>query len=142
MRGAPRARAPLLQAISLARESGDAALFARALLALGAGPPCAIAVDSVAFERPEEELMFEEGRDPGLEACLRARLAYALYRDPQAFERRRALALDALARADALENPGDVATILRYALWARWGPDALERRVELADRLVAEAARA
>ena len=137
-----RARATLLQAVSLARESGDAALFARAVLALGAGHQSAIAVDRVVIEHLEEALMIEEQREPALEACLRARLAYALYREPQADERRRALALDALERADALENPGDVATILRYALWARWGPDAIERRLELAERLVAVAARA
>jgi DNA-binding winged helix-turn-helix (wHTH) protein len=137
-----RARATLLQAVSLARESGDAALFARAVLALGAGHQSALAVDAVVIEHLEEALMIEEERDPALEACLRARLAYALYREPQAAERRRALALDALERADALQNPGDVATILRYAVWARWGPDALERRLELAERLVAVAARA
>ena len=35
-----------------------------------------------------------------------------------------------------------MATILRYAVWARWGPDEVDERLALADRLVATAARA
>ena len=97
-----RARATLLQAVALARASGDAALFARAVLALCAGHQSALAVDPVTVELLEEALASEDERDPALEACLRARLAYALYHDHRASERRHALALDALARADAL----------------------------------------
>jgi DNA-binding winged helix-turn-helix (wHTH) protein len=137
-----RARATLLQAVDAARESGDTELFARAVLAVGAGHQSAIALDPAMIELLEEALAIETERTPALEACLRARLAYALYREPHLAERRRALALDALGRADALENPGDVATILRYTAWACWTPDALEWRRALADRWVALAARA
>jgi len=147
-----RARSALSEAIASARGLGDARLLARAALALGEGHPSATEIDEElvgALETALEQLLpgcesASEDLSRGaseLVARLEARLAYALAPSVDATRRRRELAQSALRRAGDGE-PGFMAWIHRYVLWACWGPDddhGLRRRrsdqaVALAER--------
>ena len=88
----------------------------------------------------EEALAALPAEDGELRARLLARLAGGPYRDTLAPEPRERIAKEAVDMARRLGDPGTLAYTLEGRYDADWGPDALDRRLAIADELLALAA--
>ena len=88
----------------------------------------------------EEALAALPDEDGELRARLLARLAGGPYRDTLAPEPRERIAQEAVDMARRLGDPSTLAYTLEGRYDADWGPDALDRRLAIADELLALAA--
>lgn len=73
--------------------------------------------------------------EEGLRACIEARLAYALARFPERAGETRALLRASRLRGRGRRTLAQEALILRYRLWASWGPGDLRLRLAGSQRL-------
>src|SRR5581483_3370257 len=135
------AREAFREAAETARRIGDSVLFARSALGFaGEGSRLLWArsgvVDHARIALLEEALAGLGEREPALRARLLARLAINLYWAPEP-ERVLALSDEAVAVARQLDDPRDLAAVLRARWVARWRPETTEERLAIADELVA-----
>jgi hypothetical protein len=134
------ARTELIRAATLARDTGDAPVLARAAIGLGAGPAGfeVDLLDAVQVDLLEEAVAVLPPEESGLRALAMARLSVALTA-MDAEERRSVLADEAVRVARAAGDP----PALAYALSARCdvqaGPDHHEARRGDADEILAVA---
>jgi len=136
-----QARSALQRALAFARELDRPELLARAALALGEGHASPLVVDAELVRNLEASLQpIQDTRSP-LVARLQARLACALYRVEGSEARRRKLVDSALDRSRDSRSPAEIAWILRYTLWATWGPGDVEARLASSHRLVPQVSR-
>jgi len=118
-------------------QKAAAAMMARAALGFcGRQQRAHVVFDEAVVRLLEAALKALGEEDNPLRARMLARLAYALYLQPDSFDRRAELCREAVAVA---RRCGDVLT-LRWVLndwrWALWGPDTIEERLRIADELV------
>lgn len=130
------ARAEFLRAAAVARAIGSPAELARAALGFGGPYVIGLLVDEPLVELLEEALEQLPESDSPLRARVLARLAEALY-----FSTRReegmALSEQAVAIAGRLDDPSALQAALNARRHALWGPDYLEERLEVDERLLA-----
>jgi tetratricopeptide (TPR) repeat protein len=131
-------REACLAAAELARQAGDVDLLASA--AIGLALPGAVigmdfgVLDEVRIELLQAALDLLPDGDTALRVRLLAHLALALYlSDDRA--RREAAALDAVAVADRMGDPGLRAAALAARRSTLWGPASVDERIEVARRL-------
>ena len=135
------ARDTFREAARIARRIRDPALFARSALGF-AGEGSRLfwtrsgLVDHARVELLEEALAGLGDREAALRARLLARLAINLYWAPQP-ERVLALSEEAVAVARQLDDPRDLAAVLRARWVALWRPETAEERLAIADEVVA-----
>jgi DNA-binding SARP family transcriptional activator len=124
--GDPSMAPPFERAAQLARDSGDAERFARAVLGRGlsaGGFAASVRANDTLIELTEEALLWLGPDDRGLRVRLMARLATELYFTPR-WEEARELARQALAMAQRLDNPRALLTALNAEAWATFALDS------------------
>jgi tetratricopeptide (TPR) repeat protein len=90
---------------------------------------------------PDIIRLLEEARaalgdeDAPLRARVLARLAYAIYLQPDSLARREALSREAVAVARRCGDPLTLRLVLNDARWATWHPDTIDERRQIADEL-------
>jgi tetratricopeptide (TPR) repeat protein len=94
----------------------------------------------VVFEQPVVDLLEEALRllpeeDGPLRARVTARLAYALYSQPDSYGRRVELCRAAVSMARRIGDPLTLRWVLNDWRWALWGPDTIEERLRIAAEL-------
>ena len=134
-------RAVLLEALADARAARDPARFASAVLALGGGHQAILSGDRGLVDLLEEALKLLPREQAALRACIEARLAYALARFPEQAHRKRQLVRASQRRSHGERTLRQEALILRYRLWASWGPSDLRFRLAGSRRLESYAKR-
>lgn len=134
-----RMRATYQEAADVARGLGRAeggARLARAALGLGGRQQRAhVTFDQVVVGLLEESAAALGEGDSPLRARVLARLAYALYTQPDSAALRRQLCAEAEAMARRIGDPGTLRWVLNDARWALWGPDGIEQRLEMGREL-------
>lgn len=120
-----------------------ASIAARAALGFGGRQQRAHAVFDEQVVRLLEDALEALGEDDDpLRARVLARLAYALYLQPDSFDRRVQLCREAEAVARRCGDPVTLRWVLNDWRWALWGPDTIDERLRIADELVQLAERA
>jgi hypothetical protein len=89
----------------------------------------------------EEALAALDSGDSPLRARVLARLAYALYAQPDSTPRRTALCVEAEAMARRIDDPATLRWVLNDYRWALWGPATIEQRLAFSNELVRLAGR-
>jgi tetratricopeptide (TPR) repeat protein len=124
-------------------QAAAASIAARAALGFGGRQQRA----HVAYDETVVRLL-EDARDAlgeqndALRARVLARLAYALYLQPDSYERRVELCRQAVTLARRCGDPVTLRWVLNDWRWALWGSDTIEERLAIADELVQLAERA
>jgi hypothetical protein len=132
------ARTLWARACAAARAGDAGVLFAEAALGHSGG-----AWERYGTEDPESVALLEEAlrllpaEDAPLRARVAARLGGVLYYSPDSERRSQELVDDAIAMARRLGDEYALSTALAAAQYAYWRPGLQERRLELADELVA-----
>src|SRR5262249_18805423 len=130
------------RALALARQTGEAGAVAAAALAFAGRLPGfgAIACDEEVVAALEDALAALPPTATALRAMLMGRLAEEqTYLPRSTTDRTRAPRAITLART--LDDPAVLANVLRTTQWSVWTPDDVERRRQLAEEIVALAAR-
>lgn len=136
------ARAVGRRALAVAKETGEPGAVAAAALAFAGRLPGfgAIACDEEVVAELERALAALPPTATALRAMLMGRLA-----EEQTYLPRRTtdrtLAPRAITLARTLDDPAVLANVLRTTQWSVWTPDDVERRRQLAEEIVALAAR-
>ena len=128
-------RAVLLEALADARADDDGERFATAVLTLGAGHQSVLRADRGYVDLLEEARTRLSPRQTALRACLEARLAYAQARLPGREARTRQLLHSSRLLGRPHRTIAQEAFVLRYRLWASWGPRDLRFRLAGSRRL-------
>ena len=136
---ADASRARFSAAAAAARETGDAALLARAALGRSGLGLTVLGHDAETVALLEEALAAQD--DPALRARLLGRLAIEVYHQPPA-SRREELSAEAVALARSAGDPGALVDALSARHVALWSPPHLEERLALAREMVSVAAMA
>lgn len=84
----------------------------------------------------EEALRLLPAEDGRLRARVTARLAYALYSQPDSYARRVELCRSAVSMARRMGDPLTLRWVLNDWRWALWGPDTIDERLQIAAELV------
>jgi hypothetical protein len=134
---ATTAQAEFRSALAAARQLGDGALFARAVLGLAGERTGSLAhvPDRERLTLLEEALAQVGPARPDLRVPLLGRLAIELHWAPQR-ERRDALAHEAVALARAAGDPTQLAQALAGAIWATWSPENAAFRCAAASEVI------
>jgi FixJ family two-component response regulator/tetratricopeptide (TPR) repeat protein len=130
------------RALAVAKEGGEPGQVAAAALAFAGRLPGfgAIACDEEVVAELERALAALPPTATALRAMLMARLAEELTYLPRRTADR-TLAPKAITLARSLDDPAVLASVLRTTQWSVWTPDDVERRRQLAEEIVALAAR-
>jgi hypothetical protein len=117
----------LLAAAEAARGLEDPRLFAEAALSVRAFPRGIGVISEQPTAVLTEALERLEGGDSALRARVMSRLAVSMYYWPDSENRRTALAEEALALAEELDDPATLANVLTNAQYATGSPTTTER---------------
>jgi len=131
----PRAREAFMESARLARTLAAPALLGRAAFGYAGRTDTTIEVDHAAVALMEEALRTMSTDDDPLRATLTARLATALYFSG---DRKKpvALAREALAMAERLDDTATLAYALSALHYVLWGPGNVEERLFVAERQI------
>jgi len=130
--------AALLESGDIARERGDAELFAEAAIARGGkrGWSEAGVVDETLVRLLEESLTVLPDGDHPLRAVAMARLASELYFLVAEADRRSRLTAEAVAMARRCCEEADLAVVLSSAHWGGWVPGNAAERLAIAEEML------
>jgi tetratricopeptide (TPR) repeat protein len=132
----PKARASLLEAARLARTQGVSDQLARAALGCTALGDVDASIDIESSSLLEEALAGLSADDSAQRVRLLGRLAAELYYSPASHERRRALSRQAVEMAERLGDASLLGIALCDTRSALLGPDNIEERGAIADRII------
>jgi len=134
-----RARETFQRAAAMARQSESAEQFGRAALGLGGdalrGFEVGI-VDPALVDLLEEALRRLGSGDSPVRARVLARLAVALFHEPDSLERRASLSQQAVEMASRSGDAAARLAVLYSRHWAIWSPDSLDDRLGAATHMV------
>jgi tetratricopeptide (TPR) repeat protein len=129
-----RARETYLRAVATARTLGRPDLLAQAVLGYGRRLEIALQLDASLLGLIEEALAALGPSDDRLRALLLARSAVVLYGGHEV-ERARARCAEAVGMAERLADPATLTGVLASQQVVLWGPDALDERAAVAERI-------
>ncbi len=129
-----RARETYLRAVATARALARPDLLARAVLGYGRRLEIASQLDTTLLGLLEEALAALGPADDRLRALVLARFAVVLYSGHDV-ERARTVCADAVAMAERLGDPASLTGVLASQQVVLWGPDALDERAAVAERI-------
>jgi tetratricopeptide (TPR) repeat protein len=133
-------RATFLQAATLARRTGIPGHLARAALGYGGRLPwLRPGRDTRLIPLLQDALVLLGGNDERLRARLLIRLACAWRSSPDQREQSATLSRQGLELARQLDDPATLSYALGGSYWATWWPENSERRLEVAEEMVAVA---
>jgi len=133
-------RATFLEAATIARRTGNPGHLARAALGYGGRLPwLRPGRDTRLIPLLQDALVLLGGNDERLRARLLTRLACAYRSSPDKREQSATLSRQGLDLARQLDDPATLSYALGGSYWATWWPENSERRLEVAEEMVAVA---